>query len=244
MRCPKCGYVSFDYLAQCKKCSRELADVRQMLNLPDVKPEVPFLLGSLVGESYEGGGGQGGLPLTQETDLELEGIELNEPAPLEETVDIQDLEGRGIDMREAESLDTGSTEEAEVSLEELEAGGAAEDSGEEEGFLGLELELDEESRAAEVAGEEWPELDLSAEDSSEEMELGDLSLDEPGADAGEPAAANEKELELDLSEEDLSALVRELEDQLQTEPEEKGANSEEPSAEELEKALLEMDEEE
>ncbi len=38
MRCPNCGYISFDYLDQCVKCRTDLTGERQQLNLPDIRP--------------------------------------------------------------------------------------------------------------------------------------------------------------------------------------------------------------
>jgi hypothetical protein len=38
MRCPNCGYISFDYLDQCVKCRTDLTGERQRLNLPDIRP--------------------------------------------------------------------------------------------------------------------------------------------------------------------------------------------------------------
>jgi hypothetical protein len=38
MRCPSCGYISFDYLDRCVKCSAALTDERHRLNLPETKP--------------------------------------------------------------------------------------------------------------------------------------------------------------------------------------------------------------
>ncbi len=52
MKCPKCDYTSFDYLESCKKCGNNLLAVRESLRLPGIKPEVPFLLGSLL-EDFE-----------------------------------------------------------------------------------------------------------------------------------------------------------------------------------------------
>ena len=48
MKCPKCDYTSFDYLESCRKCGYNLISVRETLRLPGIKPEVPFLLGSLL----------------------------------------------------------------------------------------------------------------------------------------------------------------------------------------------------
>jgi hypothetical protein len=38
MRCPNCGYISFDYLDQCVKCSTDLTGERQRLNLLEIRP--------------------------------------------------------------------------------------------------------------------------------------------------------------------------------------------------------------
>lgn len=38
MKCPKCGYTSFDYLRECKKCGEPLDDSRKALNLKMGKP--------------------------------------------------------------------------------------------------------------------------------------------------------------------------------------------------------------
>ncbi len=39
MRCPKCGYISFDYLKSCEKCGRDLAETAKNLG--------PFLMEDL-----------------------------------------------------------------------------------------------------------------------------------------------------------------------------------------------------
>ncbi|HYA40554.1 MAG TPA: hypothetical protein VEF34_04590 [Syntrophobacteraceae bacterium] len=48
MKCVKCGYISFDYLSECKKCRTSLTAARESIGFPGVKPAVPFLLGSLL----------------------------------------------------------------------------------------------------------------------------------------------------------------------------------------------------
>jgi hypothetical protein len=48
MRCQKCGFVSFDYLSQCKKCGADLTVVRELLGFSASKSEVPSLLGALL----------------------------------------------------------------------------------------------------------------------------------------------------------------------------------------------------
>jgi hypothetical protein len=214
MRCPKCGYVSFDHLNNCLKCSRDLSGCRIDLNLMDFRPEVPFLLGSLVGE-MEGGGAQQALSLTQETELELGELGMSEPSAPEGSIDMGDLEiPPGDDSSDEMSL-------SEIALDDLEtiessalggAGGGelqlddlaelgpqdASTAEEDEGFLGLEFESD---------GESFEDLG-GFED---EMSL------EPEAPAEAAPADPGASLELDLNEDDLSALAKELEDHLELE---------------------------
>ena len=38
MRCPNCGYFSFDYLDRCVKCNADLTGERHRLNLSDIRP--------------------------------------------------------------------------------------------------------------------------------------------------------------------------------------------------------------
>jgi len=49
MRCNKCGFISFDYLSECKKCRSNLTATRDGLGLLDVRPSIPLYLGALVG---------------------------------------------------------------------------------------------------------------------------------------------------------------------------------------------------
>jgi hypothetical protein len=38
MKCPKCGYVSFNYLDQCKKCSKDLVLFKEEMHIWGIKP--------------------------------------------------------------------------------------------------------------------------------------------------------------------------------------------------------------
>jgi hypothetical protein len=50
MKCVKCGYISFDHLAVCKKCGVNLNQARSGLGFADSKPEPPSYLRALVDE--------------------------------------------------------------------------------------------------------------------------------------------------------------------------------------------------
>jgi hypothetical protein len=209
MKCPKCGNVSFDHLDNCMKCSRDLSADRRELNLLDFRPEVPFLLGSLVGE-MQGGGFQQDLSFTQETELELGGLDMGEPPAVEGSIEMQEVGGAtgagssdelslseialdDLETIEASALGDAAAEELQLAdLAEL----SGEDAGlaeEDDGFLGLEFEEDE-----------------SAADDFADLE--EVLTPEPEAASADPGDA----LELDLNEDDLSALAKELEDHLDT----------------------------
>jgi hypothetical protein len=207
MKCPKCGNVSFDHLDNCIKCSRDLSPDRNELNLMDFRPEVPFLLGSLVGE-MQGGGVQQDLSFTQETEIELGGLDMGAPLAPEGSIDMLEeagVTGAGssdelslseIALDDLETIDASALGDAAV--EELQLGDLAELSGEDagpaeedDGFLGLEFEEDE-----------------SADDFADLEEV--LTSEPASADQGDA-------LELDLNEDDLSSLAKELEGQLDSE---------------------------
>jgi len=50
MKCPKCGYISFDYNQRCPKCSRDLVPEQKKRNLAAFKHNPPFLLATLTGD--------------------------------------------------------------------------------------------------------------------------------------------------------------------------------------------------
>ena len=214
MKCPKCGNVSFDHLDNCMKCSRDLSADRNELNLMDFRPEVPFLLGSLVGE-MQGGGVQQDLSFTQETEIELGGLDMGEPPAAEASIDMPEAEGAAgagsseelslseIAMDDLETIEAsalGDAAAAELNLGDL-AELSDEDAGpaeEDDGFLGLEFEEDE-----------------SAADDFADLE--EVLASEPAAEPEAASAAPGDALELDLNEDDLSVLAKELEDQLDSE---------------------------
>ena len=53
MRCPKCGYISFDHNTVCPKCNKDIAGEQGKMNLPLFKSKPPFLLGILVGTAND-----------------------------------------------------------------------------------------------------------------------------------------------------------------------------------------------
>ena len=214
MKCPKCGNVSFDHLDNCMKCSRDLSADRNELNLLDFRPEVPFLLGSLVGE-MQGGGVQQDLSFTQETEIELGGLDMGEPPAAEASIDMPEAEG---ETGEGSSEELSLSEIAMDDLETIEAS-ALGDAAAEELHLGDLAELsDEDAGPAEeddgFLGLEFEEGESAADDFAD---LEEVLTSEPEAEPEAASADPGDALELDLNEDDLSALAKELEDHLDTE---------------------------
>jgi hypothetical protein len=50
MKCPKCKYITFDYYDMCPRCGKDMAAEKTKLNIFSIKPNPPFLLGSLTGD--------------------------------------------------------------------------------------------------------------------------------------------------------------------------------------------------
>jgi hypothetical protein len=246
MRCPKCGYVSFDYLARCRKCSRDLADARRTLNLIDAKPAVPFLLGSLVGAAVAETGRErlSGLSLTQETELELSNLDMHVSSAPEDTMErggLEDTMNKGGGDQGGSDQPLGAPGEAaapsfELSLDDLamekdQGGAQAPATGKDGGILGLEIDMDETEPGAVIE-----ELRLDEEGPGAPADELNLDADTPGA------IAEELELGADLQQDKLSTLTMELGRSTKTRPEPKGAALDDPMPE-LEAALLEIEKE-
>jgi len=260
MRCPKCGYVSFDYLNRCKKCSRDLADARGMLNLLDAKPAVPFLLGSLVGATVHDSGRErlSGLSLAQETELEISNLDMRLSSAPEDTMEKGGPEdtmekGGGDQGGSVKPLSVPGEPESppfelsldDLAMEEDQGGAEAPAMGKNGGILGLEIDMDE-------IGPEAVAKELKLDEMGPEVTAKDLTLDEEGLgavadelnlDADTPEAiAKELELDVDLEEDKLSTLTMEFGRPAKPGPVPKGAAADDPMPE-LEAALLEMEKE-
>ena len=125
MRCPKCGYSSFDHNDNCPKCGKDITAQRTLLNLApfEAQPE-NFIKAAMDGAVDPGGG------LAEETADEITAPEMDEEAeialddaPIEiETPEIElaaddeEIEMEGLDMDEVE-LDLGEGDDDDIELE-------------------------------------------------------------------------------------------------------------------------------
>ena len=160
MRCPKCGFISFDHLASCAKCGRDISEVASELQGTSIKVETPmFLSGALAAlseseESFEDHAMEADADEGIDFDMEMEADEeeAGEITAAEEDVDFSF-------EKEAEEFEV--AEKADIGLAEPEAEEAAGIGGETEEAADFEIKAE---------AEEEPELE-KAEDSFEELDF-------------------------------------------------------------------------
>jgi hypothetical protein len=44
MKCPKCGYISFDFNRVCPKCNKDVGTEQAKLNIPSFRPDARLRL--------------------------------------------------------------------------------------------------------------------------------------------------------------------------------------------------------
>lgn len=177
MKCPKCKYITFDYLDTCPRCGKDMSAEKAKLSIFSIKPDPPPLLGSLTG------------------DLNGSSIELKVPESIKKGAEDMRLKGEEV-YDDGSELNINIDEEslAEPGEEaELELGDLASSDDEKE----LELDFvsdaispeiekgavnekevgEEETGSAEGGGQESIQKEESEKDSEEgALDLGDLEL--------------------------------------------------------------------
>ncbi|MBF0495722.1 MAG: hypothetical protein HQK58_03980 [Deltaproteobacteria bacterium] len=113
MKCPKCGFISFDYNENCPHCQRELASVGAAWTLPVMKPQTPFLLGALLDET-SGDLGTGPYEPDYQSDEDTDsGLPLLDGPDTDLSVDKDEDDSLGLTMDPDDDLD-----EPEISFSE------------------------------------------------------------------------------------------------------------------------------
>jgi len=93
MKCPKCGYISFDYNQRCPKCNKDLVPEQKKRNLAAFKHNPPFLLATLTGDVDDFDIASGAEIATDATAIEEHDFEmhLDTEAPSTTGADVEDI---------------------------------------------------------------------------------------------------------------------------------------------------------
>ena len=115
MKCPKCGYISFDHNEFCPKCKKNIAVIRDKMNLPSYKASPPSMLGALTGEASDSG-----IDIGVQSSGDISSVMEQEPGlSLEDSQTIEAMEKTFRDSQEFEiQLETTLDEEKEESPED------------------------------------------------------------------------------------------------------------------------------
>jgi len=185
MKCPKCGYISFDYNQACPKCKKGLTQVREKMNHFSFSPTFAS---------------QPGLEIQDRDDSVV--IEQKTGIDLEESMDLESQDSQDFEIR----LDAASEQVLEESDMELSLENESDD---------LSLDFDElsidvaEPEAPQMEGVSVTEesieadLDLAFQDDEFTLDFDDLSID----------AADEPSLEVEeLALDDADSRAQQLEE--------------------------------
>ena len=145
MKCPKCKYVTFDYLDTCPRCGKNMASEKAKYNISGIKPNTPFVLGSLTGDIEDSGEELG---ITESMKETAGGMGYEDEAVYDD--------GSELDINIDEGAMTDAEEVAEIDLGDL---GVTEDTGVDVDFV-ADAEDDEQKQKTEADSEDL-DLDLS-----------------------------------------------------------------------------------
>jgi hypothetical protein len=177
MKCPKCGYVSFDHHQVCPKCSKDVLAEQRRLNLPDYEPDPPFFLRALTGEG-------GPVPAAAASS-----------EPPDSTIEFDDA----LQSNVRDDALSPATEISALSAEPAISSGPvnAPDDGLELDLDELSLDLDEEGGPGEPAQFQF-ESRVQDEDAIS-LDFGDLKAKEDVPSNGGPPASDQGKLDETLS---------------------------------------------
>lgn len=160
MKCPKCKYITFDYLNICPRCGKDMSPEKEKLNISSVKPNTPFLLGTLTGDLNDS---SVGIKVPESTEEGAEGMMLGD----EEVYD--DGSELNIDLDEKEISE--SDVDTEIDIGDI---GSSEDDKEIEMDIGsddISIEVEEEESSSEEGVIQEAVKKEETEKGSEEIEL-------------------------------------------------------------------------
>jgi hypothetical protein len=220
MKCPKCNYVSFDYNQVCPKCSKDISAEQDKLHIPPFRPNPPAALGALIGEASDS---PASMSMSDSSELDYgpqQDIRLDDSSALDSgEVDFKDSGDLGVRMETGDGMGFGgetgeyaqdlsdfefeSPVDEDLSFEPIESPVSEDltlepaESPAEEVESPADLDLDVEKEAAASSDKKDGLLDSS------ELNLDEISLDEPESPEATEGLGSTGEAELSLDSLDL-----------------------------------------
>ena len=147
MRCPKCGFISFDHLTSCAKCGKDIAEVASELQGTSIKVETPmFLSAALSGYGDREGSFE---EISMETEVE-EGVDIS--------MEDESVEEEALEMADTEADIDFSFDEDDAKTDSSSSEEKAEEAGEPVSFA---VDAEAEEEAGPKAGEKtFEDLDF------------------------------------------------------------------------------------
>lgn len=195
MRCPKCGYISFDHLEKCRKCNKDIEAISDglfgstyniqaptFLHLPREIKEEPSVQRDLSGEqSFD--------EMDEYVDEDLEILIEEEESDLEEEISLAEDEQTGLQLSEEDDQEDDG--EIEIDFSQFE------DADEPEVGLFDEDETEEEEQPGQLS-----QHSMTIEIPDELSDISDLappgiSIEENERPSGKPAVSDFADLDLD-----------------------------------------------
>jgi hypothetical protein len=197
MRCPKCGYISFDHLIACSNCSRDISALVDELHGTSIESDLSLFLGSVIGEEPTA------MDLQSDelvfATSQAEDLILDEELPQEGEITIQLDEAslKQVPEESALDLEPESPPELTLDMDEISSLDFSQIEGE---ATGIEEPSDQTamlfSEAGEFQGGQEEQLTLNLD----EIDLSDLApLDEAQTESTAPQIVAEPEVEPELT---------------------------------------------
>ena len=205
MRCPKCGFISFDHLTSCAKCGKDIAEVASELQGTSIKLETPmFLSAALAGYGDREGSFE---EISMETEVEEGVVDISMETEVEEGVDIsmedEPVEQEAPEMAGTEADIDFSFEEDEAQTDSSSFGEKVEEAGAPVAF-DVDVEVEEEARpkAAEKTLEDLDFMGVPDDDDEGGLEF-DLEDFLEDMDEDKPKSSGADDVDLDLDDQEI-----------------------------------------
>ncbi len=205
MRCQKCGFVSFDYLTECKKCGVDLTATRDLLGYLSIKPSSPFFLEAILANRAASpvGSAAGIGAAVDAANLSLADMELEDDLAFDIDFSTIDDAPKQASQQRSPAISAGETDSDLDFFKDLEKE--------------LTMELSDDNLTASIQSDEASEgieltIDFSLEESLDaSANISAAQMQEGQEKSGEPSQEANELQELSISESDLDGLFLSVE---------------------------------